>query len=82
MTASRDRSAPRGYGREVRWEPAVPRLPFMLVAGCVLVLVADARLLRLTADLLPDHVQVDTFGAALLATLVGAAASWRRPAGG
>jgi putative membrane protein len=51
------------------------RLPFMLVAGFLLVLVVDALVLLLAADVLPDHLRVDSFGDALLAALVIAAAS-------
>jgi uncharacterized membrane protein YvlD (DUF360 family) len=49
---------------------AALRLPFMLAVGFLLVLFADALLLRVAADLLPDHVRVDSFGDALLAALV------------
>ena len=49
---------------------AALRLPFMLVAGFLLVLAADALLLQLAGDLLPDDVRVDSFGDALLAALV------------
>jgi uncharacterized membrane protein YvlD (DUF360 family) len=54
---------------------AAIRLPFTLAAGFVLTLLADALLLRLAADALPDHVRVDTFGWALLAALVISAVS-------
>jgi uncharacterized membrane protein YvlD (DUF360 family) len=54
---------------------AALRLPLTLLAGFVLVLLADALLLVLAADLLPDHVHVDSFGDALLAALVMAAVS-------
>jgi uncharacterized membrane protein YvlD (DUF360 family) len=54
---------------------AAIRLPFMLVAGFLLVLVADALLLELASDLLPDDIRVDSFGDALLAALVMSAAS-------
>jgi uncharacterized membrane protein YvlD (DUF360 family) len=54
---------------------AALRLPFMLVAGFVLVLLADAGLLMLTHELLPDDIHVDSFGDALLAALVIAAVS-------
>ena len=49
---------------------AALRLPFMLVAGFLLVLAADALLLQLAGDLLTDDVRVDSFGDALLAALV------------
>ena len=54
---------------------AALRLPFMLVVGFLLVLLADAFLLRLAADLLPEHLRVDSFGDALLAALIMAATS-------
>src|SRR5215204_5541963 len=47
----------------------------MLVAGFLLVLAADALLLKLASDLLADDVRVDSFGDALLAALVMSAAS-------
>src|SRR5215211_5105669 len=49
---------------------AALRLPFMLVAGFLLVLAADALLLQLAGDLLADDVRVDSFGDALFAALV------------
>ena len=54
---------------------AALRLPFTLVTGFLLVLVADALLLQLAGDVLSDDVHVGTFGDALLAALVIAAAS-------
>ena len=54
---------------------AALRLPFMLLTGFLLVLAADALLLQLAADVLPDDVQVGSFGDALLAALVMSAAS-------
>jgi uncharacterized membrane protein YvlD (DUF360 family) len=54
---------------------AALRLPFMLVAGFLLVLVADAGLLLAAQELLPDDIRVDSFGDALLASMVIAAAS-------
>lgn len=54
---------------------AALRLPFMLVAGFLLVLAADAVLLRVAADVLAGDVRVDSFGDALLAALVMSAAS-------
>ncbi len=51
---------------------AALRLPFMLVAGFLLVLVADALMLQL-AEAVVDDVRVDSFGDALLASLVIAA---------
>ena len=49
---------------------AALRLPFMLVTGFLLVLVGDALLLIIARELLPEHVHVDSFGDALLASLV------------
>ena len=54
---------------------AALRLPFMLLAGFVLVLVGDALVLMLAHELLPDDIRVDSFGDALVASLVIAAAS-------
>ncbi|MDP9134549.1 MAG: phage holin family protein, partial [Actinomycetota bacterium] len=54
---------------------AALRLPFMLVTGFLLVLVADAALLVLIGELLPDDVHIGGFGDALLASLLIAAVS-------
>jgi uncharacterized membrane protein YvlD (DUF360 family) len=54
---------------------AALRLPYMLVAGFLLVLFADALLLRAAADLLSDDVRVDSFGVALVAALLITAVS-------
>jgi uncharacterized membrane protein YvlD (DUF360 family) len=54
---------------------AALRLPFTLLAGFLLVLILDAVVLRLVADALPDHLHVGSFGDALLAALVMAAAT-------
>ena len=54
---------------------AALRLPFALVSGFVLLLLADALVLQLAADLLPDHIHVDGFGDAFLAALLIAAVS-------
>jgi hypothetical protein len=54
---------------------AALRLPYTLVAGFLLVLIADALLLRAAADLLSDDVRVDSFGTALLAALLISAVS-------
>jgi len=54
---------------------AALRLPFMLVAGFLLVLAADALLLQLAGNLLADDIRVDSFGDALLAALVMSAVS-------
>jgi len=49
---------------------AALRLPFMVAVGFILVLLADAGLLLLASDALPDDIRVDGFGDALLAALV------------
>src|SRR5215217_4643972 len=54
---------------------AALRLPFMLVAGFLAVLAADAGVLVLAHELLPDDIRVDSFGDALLAALVISAVS-------
>src|SRR6185436_19141429 len=54
---------------------AALRLPFMLVAGFLLVLAADALVLKVAGDVLSDDVHVGSFGDALLAALVIAAVS-------
>jgi uncharacterized membrane protein YvlD (DUF360 family) len=54
---------------------AALRLPFTLVLGFILVLLIDALALVLADSLLPEFGQVDSFGIALLAALVIAAAS-------
>jgi uncharacterized membrane protein YvlD (DUF360 family) len=54
---------------------AALRLPATLVLGFLLVLVADAAILRLAADLTDGVLTVDSFGWALLAALVVAAVS-------
>jgi uncharacterized membrane protein YvlD (DUF360 family) len=54
---------------------AALRLPLTLVVGFLLVLVADAFILRLTADVVSGVLRVDSFGWALLASLVVAAVS-------
>jgi uncharacterized membrane protein YvlD (DUF360 family) len=54
---------------------AALRLPFTLVAGFLLVLIVDTLGLMLADALLPEFGQVDSFGSALLAALVMAAAS-------
>jgi uncharacterized membrane protein YvlD (DUF360 family) len=54
---------------------AALRLPFMLALGFLLVLVADAALLELADAVLGDDIRVDSFGDALLASLVISAAS-------
>ena len=51
---------------------AALRLPFTLVVGFFLILIADALMLEL-AEFLVDDVRVDSFGDALLASLVIAA---------
>jgi uncharacterized membrane protein YvlD (DUF360 family) len=54
---------------------AALRLPFMLVAGFLLVLAADAVVIKVAGDVLSDDVHVGSFGDALLAALVMSAAS-------
>jgi uncharacterized membrane protein YvlD (DUF360 family) len=54
---------------------AALRLPFTLVLGFLLVLFADAAALRIAADVLPDDIHVDSFGAALAAALAMAVAN-------
>jgi uncharacterized membrane protein YvlD (DUF360 family) len=54
---------------------AALRLPFTLVAGFLLVLVADALVLQVASDVLPDQIRVDSFADALLFALVIAAVS-------
>ena len=54
---------------------AALRLPYMVAIGFILVLLADAFLLLLVAELLPDDIHVDGLGDALLAALVMAAVS-------
>jgi len=57
--------------------PAVAalRLPFTLALGFVLVLFVDALMLLVVSDAASNAIEVDTFGDALLASLVMAAAS-------
>ena len=54
---------------------AALRLPFMLATGFILVLFADAAVLKLAHAIVPNDIRVDTFGDALLAALVIAAVS-------
>jgi uncharacterized membrane protein YvlD (DUF360 family) len=54
---------------------AALRLPFMLVTGFLLVLVADALVLLIARELLPDQIHVGNFGDALVTSLLIAAAS-------
>jgi len=54
---------------------AALRLPFTLALGFVLVLLLDAAILRLVSRVDPHAFKVDSFGWALLAALVMAAAS-------
>jgi uncharacterized membrane protein YvlD (DUF360 family) len=54
---------------------AALRLPFMLLAGFLAVLIADALVLMLAHELLPDDIRVDSFGDALLAALLISAVS-------
>ena len=57
---------------------AALRLPFTLVLGFLLVLVLDAAMFMLAAEIAPNAITVDSFWWALLAALVASAAS-RRP---
>jgi uncharacterized membrane protein YvlD (DUF360 family) len=54
---------------------AALRLPFTMLLGFFLVLFVDAGALLLTDDLLSDFISIDSFGDALLASLVIAAVS-------
>ena len=54
---------------------AALRLPFTLVSGFLLVLLADAAALKLAATAFPDEIHVNSMGDALLAALVIAAVS-------
>jgi uncharacterized membrane protein YvlD (DUF360 family) len=54
---------------------AALRLPFMLIIGFLGVLIVDALILLLVSQLAPGDFKVDSFGWALLAALVMAAAS-------
>jgi uncharacterized membrane protein YvlD (DUF360 family) len=49
---------------------AALRLPFMLVTGFLLVLLADALVLLAARELLPDDVHIGNFGDALLTSLL------------
>jgi len=51
------------------------RLPFTLALGFVLVLLLDALMLLIVSDIIPSSITVDSFGTALLASVVMAAAS-------
>jgi uncharacterized membrane protein YvlD (DUF360 family) len=54
---------------------AALRLPFTLISGFLLVLAADALILKLAHGLAPADIQVDSFADALLAALVISAAT-------
>jgi uncharacterized membrane protein YvlD (DUF360 family) len=54
---------------------AALRLPFMALLGFVVVLVLDALMLQLAAEIRPEAISVDDFGWALLAALVMSAVS-------
>ena len=54
---------------------AAIRLPLMLVTGFLLVLVANAAVLMVAADVLPDDIHIGDFGDALLVSLLIAAVS-------
>jgi uncharacterized membrane protein YvlD (DUF360 family) len=54
---------------------AALRLPFTVAAGFLLVLVLDALMLRIAADIAPEALAIDQFGDALLVALVASAVS-------
>ncbi len=54
---------------------AALRLPFTLALGFLLVLAVDALVLRLAADIVPEAIEIDDFGSALLMALIAAAAA-------
>src|SRR3954447_4211960 len=54
---------------------AALRLPFMLVTGFLVVLIADALMLLLAEAIFPGDVHIDGFGSALLAAFVMTAVS-------
>ncbi len=54
---------------------AALRLPFMLIIGFLAVLIVDALILLLVSQLAPNDFKIDSFGWALVAALVMAAAS-------
>ena len=54
---------------------AALRLPWTLLTGFVLVIVADALVIQIASDLLPEAIQLDGFWWAVLAALVTAAVS-------
>jgi uncharacterized membrane protein YvlD (DUF360 family) len=54
---------------------AALRLPFMIATGFLLVLLADALIIRAAHEIFPDQVSVGGFGDAFLAAVIIAAAS-------
>jgi uncharacterized membrane protein YvlD (DUF360 family) len=54
---------------------AALRLPYTVVLGLLLVLVADALMFMLASRIAPDAISVDSFGWALLAALIASAVS-------
>jgi uncharacterized membrane protein YvlD (DUF360 family) len=52
---------------------AALRIPFVALAGFFLVLLLDAGMLMLAAEIAPEHIEVDSFGWALVFALVAAA---------
>jgi uncharacterized membrane protein YvlD (DUF360 family) len=54
---------------------AALRLPFTVAAGFLVVLAADAAILLVAADVAPEQLHVDGFGAALAVAVVAAAGS-------
>jgi uncharacterized membrane protein YvlD (DUF360 family) len=54
---------------------AALRLPFTVLSGFLLVLVLDAVMIRIAADIVPEALEVDGFGTALLVALIASAVS-------
>jgi uncharacterized membrane protein YvlD (DUF360 family) len=49
------------------------RIPFMALLGFVIVLLLDAAMLKLTSEIVPSAITVDSFGWAIVAALVASA---------
>src|SRR4051812_8354603 len=54
---------------------AALRLPFTVAVGFLLILFLDAAILLLAADIVPDQLDVENFGTALLTSLLATAVS-------
>jgi uncharacterized membrane protein YvlD (DUF360 family) len=54
---------------------AALRVPYPVVLGLLLVLVADAAMFKLAARIVPEDLSIDSWGSALLAALVASAVS-------